>query len=290
MVLTDHLPTSLCRDITTQEIEAYRKDGAAVLRGVVDQGWIDLMRGAIDRILDNPGSAAIEYTPEGDKGRYYGDFFLWMRDPDFRAFMMDSPMPELAAQVMGSKSIQFFYDQLLVKEPGTKEPTPWHQDLSYWPVRGNDILSIWTPFDPAAEDSGIVVYIAGSHKWGKMYAPATFAKGSGFEDVYAKMGLEPLPDIEAERDKHDILIWELEPGDVIIHHPLTMHYASGNHSLTGRRRGLALRYLGDDAVFDARPGTFIDNPKVKALLPDFDFKDGEKLISNAFPPVWPRRA
>ncbi len=288
MNISNALPSALSRPIRQDEIETYRKDGAAVLRGVLDQGWIDLMRSAIDRILVNPGDASIEYTPEGEKGRYYGDFFVWMRDPNFRAFMMDSPMPELAAQVMGSQTLQFFYDQLLVKEPGTKEPTPWHQDLPYWPVRGDDILSIWVPFDPAAEESGIVVYIAGSHKWGKMYAPATFGKNTGFADIYAKMGLEPLPDIEAERDKHEILTWELEPGDVIIHHPLTLHYASGNQSPTGRRRGLALRYLGDDAVFDARPGTFIDNPKVKALLPAFSFKDGDKLTSDAFPRVWPR--
>lgn len=282
------LPTSLARAITAEEISAYEEDGAAVLRNVVPMAWIEVMREAIERILNNPGAASVEYTPDGKKGRYLGDFFAWMRDQNCEAFIKDSPMPELAATVMKSKSVNFFYDQLLVKEPNTTEPTPWHQDLPYWPVRGNDILSIWVPFDPATVETGVVVYIKGSHKWGKMFAPAAFGKNTGFADIYAKAGLEPLPDIEAERDKHEILSWEMEPGDVIIHHPLTLHYAAGNASPTGRRRGLALRYLGDDANFDDRPGTFLENQKVMTLLPNFKMEDGDRFEGKYFPKVWPR--
>ena len=285
---TTELPNQLCREISQQELAAYYENGAAAIRGVVPRVWIELMQKAVDRILVNPGSAAVEYTPKEKEGRYLGDFFILRRDPDFQAFMMDSPLPELAAQVMGSTTVHFFYDQLLVKEPKTEEPTPWHHDLPYWPVRGRHIMSVWVPFDPVNLESGAVVYVKGSHKWGKMYAPASFAQNSGFADIYAKMGLEPVPDIEANKDQYELLHWDLEPGDVIIHHPVTLHYAPGNASPTGRRRGLALRYLGDDAVWDARPGTFIENPKVRALLPPLEFQDGERIESATFPRVWPR--
>ncbi len=283
------LADRLSRNITPEEIAAYECNGAHILRGVLPMAWIDEMRDAVERILDNPGSAAVEYTPKDKKGRYYGDFFIWRRDPAFRAFMMESPMPELAAQVMDAKCLNFFYDQLLVKEPNTTEPTPWHQDLSYWPVRGNQIISIWVPFDPADEESGVVVYVKGSHKWGKLYAPSTFGSKTGFADIYAKAGLEPLPDIEAERDSHEILKWEMAPGDVLIHHPLTLHYAAGNSSKIGRRRGLALRYLGDDVTFDDRPGTFLENKKVMETIPEINLKDGDAFSGELFPRVWPRR-
>lgn len=283
------LSNALKRHITAEEIKRYEEDGAAVIRDVLPKGWVDFMRDAIETILQSPGDASVEYTPEGKTGRYYGDFFLWRQSDDFERFMKDSPMPQLAAEVMGSKVLNFFYDQLLVKEPNTAEPTPWHQDLSYWPVKGQDILSIWVPFDKATEESGVVVYVKGSHKWGDMYAPATFAKDSGFGDIYAKGGLKPLPDIESNRDDYEILTWELDPGDVLIHHPLTLHYASGNASKTGRRRGLALRYLGEDAHFDNRPGTFIENTKVMKILPGFDMKEGDRFSDPLFPTVWPRR-
>jgi ectoine hydroxylase-related dioxygenase (phytanoyl-CoA dioxygenase family) len=278
----------LTRNITAEEIRRYQEDGATVLRNVVPPEWIERMRDAIQTILDNPGKAAIEYTPKEKSGRYYGDFFIWLRNEDFRAFMQDSPMAEVAAQVLGSKYIRFFYEQLLVKEPGTREETPWHQDLPYWPVRGQDILSIWVPFDHADQNSGVVHYMKGSHKWGKMYAPNSFSKDSGFGEIYAKMGLEPLPEMQPLIEKHEVMHWDVAPGDVILHHPLTLHYAPGNASKTGRRRGLALRYLGDDVVFDGRPGTFIDNPKIQSIIPEITLRDGDPISGKLFPKIWPR--
>lgn len=268
----------------------YQRDGAAVIRQVIDPFWVEAMRDAIEEVLNAPGPASIEYTQKDKRGRYYGDFFLWRRHPMFHRFLRDSPLPQLAAELMDATAVRFFYDQLLVKEPNTAEPTPWHQDLSYWPVRGEQVMSVWVPFDTADLASGVVQYIQGSHRWGKMYAPASFSKDSGFAEMYKKMNLQPLPDIEAERDQHTILHWEMEPGDVLIHHPLTLHYASGNASATGRRRGLALRYLGDDAVYDDRPGTFIHNPKVRELLPPVELQDGDAMEHEIFPQVWPSEA
>jgi len=283
-------PCRLPRALTAQEIGEYREGGAAVIRGVLSLSWVERMGRAVDRILASPGSASIEYTPKENKGRYYGDFFVWLRDPDFKALMMDSPLPELAAQLMGSASVSFFYDQLLVKEPGTEEPTPLHQDLPYWPVKGAHIMSVWVPFDPVRFDSGVVQYVHGSHKWGKLYAPRTFGQNTGFGAMYAKSGFEEMPPEAILLGGRRILKWETEPGDVVVHHPRTLHFSEGNRRADLRRRALALRYLGDDAYFDARPGTFMENPKVSALLPpgSFAFKDGESMVNAAFPRVWPR--
>ena len=272
--------------------QEYRDNGAAVVRGVLLPSWIERMRVAIQDILDNPGDASLEYTKDGKQGRYYGDFFIWRRHEMFKRFMADSPLPALAAQLMGASAVRFFYDQLLVKEPGTQEETPWHQDLPYWPLRGNDIMSVWVPFDKVGEAEGGMQYIKGSHKWGKFYAPRAFSKESafnkesGFSDIYEKAGLEPLPPIDELLDGQDIIGWDMEPGDVLLHHPLTLHHSSGNMSATTRRRALALRYLGDDVRYDTRAGTFMDNPKVKATLPEITLGDGDKISGDLFPKVW----
>lgn len=283
-------PCTLPRALTAQEIADYREGGAAVVRGVLSLAWVGRMGAAVDRILANPGSASIEYTPKENTGRYYGDFFVWLRDPDFKALMMDSPLPQLAAQLMGSDRVSFFYDQLLVKEPGTAEPTPLHQDLPYWPVKGEHIMSVWVPFDPVRFDSGVVQYVYGSHQWGKLFAPKTFGQNTGFATMYAKSGFEEMPPAATLLSGRRILKWETEPGDVVVHHPRTLHFSEGNTRTDLRRRAVALRYLGDDAYFDARPGTFMENAKVRALLPEgsFNFKDGERMIDAAFPQVWPR--
>ncbi len=276
--------------VSSSEIASYKAQGAGVIRGVVPLEWIVRMGNAVDRILAEPGAAGVEYTPQGNRGRFYGDFFVWMRDADCKAFMMDSPLPQLAAQLMESARVSFFYDQMFVKEPGTAEPTPLHQDLPYWPVRGSQIMSIWVPFDPVRLDSGTVQYVAGSHRWGKMYAPSTFGSNTGFAALYEKSGLEKMPAADELLRGRTLLKWEMEPGDVLIHHPLTLHFSEGNSRSDLRRRALALRYLGDDARFDARPGTFLENPKVRGLLPpgSLSFKDGDPMVSDSFPQVWPR--
>lgn len=265
----------------------YEENGAAVVRGVLSADWIERMRAAIQEVLDNPGDASLEYADD-KPGRYYGDFFIWRRNAVFKEFMMNSPLPELAATLMGASEVRFFYDQLLVKEPSTQVETPWHQDLPYWPVCGNDIMSVWVPFDVVSEARGGMQYIKGSHKWGKFYAPGAFKKDSGFGNIYEKAGLEPLPPIDELLDGQEIIGWDMEPGDVLLHHPLTLHHSSGNSSATARRRALALRYLGNDARYDTRSGTFMSNPKIKAILPEINLADGDTISGELFPKVWAR--
>ena len=271
-----------------QTIRDYEENGVCVVRNVLSPEWITRMGEATDRILANPSPGSMEYTAEGKTGRYYGDFFVWRRDPEFNEFMRFSPLPRRAAEFMQAEELRFFYDQMLVKEPQTAEHTPLHQDLPYWPLRGKQIISIWSGFDPVTEEAGAVQYMKGSHKWGKFYAPATFGSGSNFADIYRKAGLEEMPDPDRLIRDNEMLFWDLAPGDVVLHHPLTLHFSPGNLTATGRRRGLALRYTGEDVTWDDRPGTFIKNPALAKTLPPVNLIDGEPLHGELFPLVWKR--
>ena len=264
----------------------YDLNGATVIRDVIDSNWIKEMRIAIDSILSDPGKASIEYTPKENTGRYYGDFFLWRRNKSFKDFAFQSNLPELAGKILDSKNINFFYDQLLVKEPKTSEATPWHHDLPYWPIKGGHIISFWVGFDKVTKNTGAVEYIKGSHKWNKFFAPASFGADTGFNDHYKEMGLEPMPDINSNLKDYELLSWDVNPGDIVVHHPLVIHGSSGNFSSNIRRRGLALRYIGDDVTWDDRPGTFITNKNVKSILPSLNFKNGQSLNSELFPKLW----
>ena len=125
--------------------------------------------------------------------------YMWRRDPEFRAAALESPAPAIAAQLMGSASADFFYDQLFVKEPGTAHPTPWHQDQPYWPVKGWQITSVWIALDPIDRSNGAVEFIAGSHRWGVNYRPTPFRKGH--EIKFTDSDLVQIPDIDADRSQ-----------------------------------------------------------------------------------------
>ncbi|MEZ5958564.1 MAG: phytanoyl-CoA dioxygenase family protein [Hyphomonadaceae bacterium] len=278
---------SALRPVTVAEQTAYAEDGAVVLRGVIPPDCIERMRAAVDRVMEEPGKGAVEYG-EGE-GRFFGDFLVWMRDPDFEAFALRSPLPEIAHALLGSLQVRLFYDQLLVKEPGAKEETPWHQDLPYWPLRGDDIISLWAPFDDVTAESGAMRYVKGSHKAGILYAPTPFGRTSGFERVLAAAQLPPFPRAETFLQDADILVCEMAPGDVIAHHPLVFHWSPGNLHPTLRRRALAMRYVGDHAAFDEAAANFLAHPSLAALLREpLSFKTGDRLGCSNFPLVWPR--
>ena len=180
--------------------------------------------------------------------------------------------------------VTLFYDQLLVKEPLTREETPWHQDLPYWPLRGEQILSLWIAFDPVPAEAGAMRYVKASHRPGVLYAPEAFGQNTGFAEVFAHSGLPKFPDMTGVLKTGDVLVCEVEPGDVVVHHPLVFHWSPGNLRPDLRRRALALRYLGDDAVFDARPGTFLENPRLAAVLAEpITLRDGERPGGVNFP-------
>jgi ectoine hydroxylase-related dioxygenase (phytanoyl-CoA dioxygenase family) len=74
----------------------------------------------------------------------------------------------------------------------------------------------------------------------------------------------------------------MEPGDCLVFHAMIVHGAPGNSTPGARRRGLSLRYTGDDARYDPRPGTF-QFPHQPDLL------SGAPMTCDLFPRVWPAR-
>ena len=263
----------MTRPVTNAEREDYERDGVVCLRGIFPHEWLDFLAGAIEEAMANPGPHAEEYEGKEGSGRFFGDLELAERLPAFRRFVMESPAAEIAGRLMGASRINFLYDQLLVKEPGTAARTPWHQDQPYWAVSGRQVCSLWLPLDPVPKDVS-VEYVCGSHLW-REYNPYHFADGS----PYADTGLPPLPDIETERAQYKIAAFEMAPGDVLAFQAMVVHGAPGN-SGDGRRRALSTRWTGDDARYCVRPG------EVSIPTADPGLRHGDRMDCERFPLVW----
>ena len=153
---------------------AYREDGAVRLRGIIGQEWIDRLREGVEQNLAHPGPWAKRYTPAGNPGLFFGDYCNWERIDAYRTFFFESPLKHVAAHLMASPKVNLYHEHVLVKEPGTRERTPWHHDQPYYPVDGRDIISFWIPLDPVARET-CPEFIAGSQRWGRWFTPARFA-------------------------------------------------------------------------------------------------------------------
>ena len=70
--------------------------------------------------------------------------------------------------------------------------TPWHHDQSYYPLDGDDVVSLWVPVDPVPKEAA-VSFVSGSHSWGKWFTPRKFATEKNYEDKKEKKGRPIMP-------------------------------------------------------------------------------------------------
>jgi len=257
--------------ISDADIEAFQRDGAVVVRDVLSD-WVGRMADGIARNMADPGPHASENAVT--EGRFFDDYCNWTRIPEFEAIIRNSAAGELAARAMRSGTAQIFHDHVLVKEPGTPKPTPWHQDAPYYFVEGAQTVSLWCPLDPVRDAS--LRLIAGSHRWDKMVRPVSWADDS---DFYDGGDWTPVPDPDADPGSVDVLEWDMDPGDVVLFDYRTVHGARGNMA-TSRRRALSLRFVGDDARYVDRPG------RTSPPFPGHGMIAGQKLREDWFPVVW----
>lgn len=255
--------------LSQDQIEAYDRDGAVLVKALF-KDQIEQLRAGVERNMADPGPYAAENLKEGEGGRFFDDYCNWTRIPEFEAAIHASPAAAVAAELMKSTTVQMFHDHVLVKEPGTSKPTPWHQDSPYYFVEGEQTVSFWSPLDPVSEAS--LRCISGSHRWEKPVLPTRWLAETSFypnEDDYL-----PVPDPDAEGMR--VLEWAMEPGDAVAFNFKTLHGARGNDS-TQRRRAFSLRLLGDDARYVERPGP------TSPPFPGHDMKAGQKLRADWFP-------
>ncbi len=264
--------------LSPRQIEAFQRDGVIRLEGVFGD-WIECLREGVEANLRDPGPWSREYVGAEASGRFFGDYCNWKRIDEYRRFVFESPAAEMAADLMRSASARIFHEHVLVKEPGTDKVTPWHHDQPYYCVDGRQNCSLWIPLDPV-DRATCPEFVAGSHAWGRRFRPRKF---SGVDYAHEDPGLEPIPDIDARRDDYEILGWSLEPGDAIAFHFMTVHGAPPNLSTT-RRRGFALRWLGDDAVFASRRGEI--SPPFPGL--QRRLRPGDPMDADEFPLLYPR--
>lgn len=260
--------------LTQSDVDTYQRDGVVLVRGLFAD-HVEELRAGVARNMAEPGTYAAENLKDGESGRFFDDYCNWQRIPEFAEAVETSPAAAVAADLMQSTQVQMFHDHVLVKEPGTSKPTPWHQDQPYYFVEGRQTISFWSPLDPVTDAT--LRCVAGSHLWEKEVLPTRWLSETEFfpdEGQYM-----PVPDPDAEGMR--ILEFDMEPGDAVAFHFGVLHGARGNQS-TSRRRAFSLRLVGDDARYVQRPGP------TSPPFPGHDMQPGQRLREDWFPVIWTR--
>ncbi len=259
-----------CRRLTEDEVDQFWRDGVIVVRNLYSEKWISVLRDSLDEL------AGLQSGPNDiSEKRFRADAYTWHTNDSVRDFALFGPSAALAAQVLRSQRVNFFCDQIFVKPAHNAERTPWHHDFTFFPLAGNQIATIWTSVDPVKTEELALEFVRGSHRWPQKFRPL----GVG-GIVKSVAPLNPTPDFEKDRSQYDILGWDMEPGDAVIFHALTLHGSRGRPSGNLNRRAIATRWCGEDVLY-APTGAELQIPWSHGLVP------GDRIGGPVFPQVIP---
>ena len=265
-------------DLSAAEIETYQRDGVLYLEGAF-RDWVEPLRNGLDRNLADPTAYRFpaESTRDGEPGRFFDSYCNWTLIPEYRDFVFRSPAASLAGQAMRAGRAQFFHEHVFAKEAGTQRATPWHQDIPYYCVSGDQNVSIYIALDDVEVDLS-VGYVRGSHRWGRIFYPKVWLDGADFNVGQAGYH-DSVPDIDGHPGRYDVIRRPLQAGDTVLFNFKTLHGTSDAVMRKGRR-AFSTRWLGDNIRYLDRLG------ETSPPFIDHGMQNGERMREDWFPVLW----
>jgi phytanoyl-CoA hydroxylase len=219
--------------------DRFQRDGFLVLRNFLTPDEMESLREGWRRFLRDvaPGvsHAHVMYEDPDDPDSLKQADCIHL-EPALDAWRHHGKIRALAETLIGPVVPQQgeFFD----KPPRTGKGTPPHQDGFYFCLSPNSACTVWLPLDPVDEENGALTYVRGSHRRGVLEHAASSVLGFS-------QSLKGNLDRTA-----DHVICPVQPGDVLVHHSLTIHYAGNNRSQTRRRRSIAYVFFSASAKRD----------------------------------------
>ncbi len=129
--------------------------------------------------------------------------------------------------------------EYFIKEPRTTQIVSMHQDLTYWGLGATEgLVTAWIALSPSTPASGCMDFVRGSHKNAILPHEDTFD-----DNNLLSRGQEIRVDVAPE----DKVAIEIHPGQMSLHHGLTIH-GSGPNTSDDRRIALVVRYCRPDVA------------------------------------------
>lgn len=222
--------------------EAFRRDGFVLVPGFLDQEELaetlrqleSLIREKVPRMppeqafYEDPSDPASLKQIQAlyDHADYFGTLMFGSRFEALASLLLDDGVE--------GRNMQYFN-----KPPQTGKPTPAHQDGYYFMLNPNEAVTMWLGLDDTDEENGCVRYVPGSHLEGMR--PHGRTSILGFSQGITDYGTE-----DTARE-----VWfRTAPGDLLVHHSMTIHRADGNRSPHRTRRALGFIYYAAKARED----------------------------------------
>jgi len=222
-----------------QLLDSYQKEGYVFIPGFLQAEELEEVRKTLIDVLKNKESKIPEeklfFEEKGNPDTLKQIQQLFDYHPIFYQMMYRSKFSALAALLLGEKEVgknmQYFN-----KPPKIGKPTPPHQDGYYFMLEPPEAITMWLALEEVDEENGCIRYVPGSHLRGMR--PHSRTATLGFSQGIADYG-----DADYAREK----AFPAQPGDLLVHHALTIHRADGNNSTDRTRKALGFIYYAEHA-------------------------------------------
>lgn len=264
-IVRDVTPPEIFR-VTEEQVTTLEREGVVVLRGVLDEDWVNYMRQATAYQVEHPHFWSLAGT--ASKLYDYIQRNVWQTNRSFADFYYHSAIGDVLRQCGRTQEIRLSTDLLLVNpNKGFK----WHQDNQNGPIRVEDGIRFWITLDATPKDYGSPVYLKGSHCNSVVPPEAVFV------DI-DQPGLEDYKD-------NILQIENLQPGDMVVWHPKTIHKIDGSPSGTwsSYRRVIAGTVAKQNTRYQDKRGT----GGILSDLGHHGLKQDDLLKSPLFPQIYP---
>ncbi len=233
--------------LTPEQVEQFHRDGFLIVREAIPADVIAQLQRTTDILIDRtrnmtesdeyfdlePNHTAAEPRLRRISHPVTLDDVYW------QTATSDAVLPNVAALL--GRNVKFHHSKLNTKVGGGGTQIGWHQDFAFFPHTNYGLLACGIAIDPSTLRNGCLMVVPGSH-----HGPLLSHRRDDGEFVGV------ITDA-AQVDEAKAVPVELQPGDMSIHHAMTIHGSARNDS-TDPRRLLIFQYAATDAVqLDRRP-------------------------------------
>ncbi len=276
------------RAITTDEVNTFQQDGVVLLQGLFDRSWVDLLDKGLTANRAAPTHRARVWDRDAEGRTMFWDSQAWQGIAEYQQFVFDSPAAAIAGQLMRSSQINFYFDAVFVRSPGSQFRTPWHQDEPYWSIEGYNTCTLWMPLVPVKRENALA-YVPGSHRSDSVFYQYNFGElnpdGKTADQVdFSGVSETELPDIDADPERFGVVSWDMQPGDCVAFNSRIIHGGSGLLAQDTDLRVFTSKWLGDDVHIKFRDCGM--DPDHSEIMTEYGLKPGDRPGTDLYPLVW----
>lgn len=229
------LNTTMLNTTTEAAAAKYERDGFCLIDSIIPHELVQRVLPHMDAVMAGEYETGIApmrmWNPGDDELKIRKIDQPQVADRTIFEFITHPAIGRWAAAITGARMVQLWAVQLLYKPPGGAESGSigWHQDRQYWTTwwePDSEVFTAWVAVGDVAMESGPMLFVPGSHRWGFLNQGDFFAS-----------------DHELQREQIEVPPGEqwqevpalLPAGGLSFHHRFTYHGSGPNLSSQPRR-------------------------------------------------------